>query len=96
MTVLVGNDRTLYEACDAVAHVNRLAALAGHESTVPEIVARVFLANVVLALLAIVTVRYQALMPGIVAAFKRSGFVWGGDWSGAGKDPMHFQYCSGY
>ena len=33
---------------------------------------------------------------GIVAAFKRSGFLWGGDWKGAGKDPMHFQYCSGY
>jgi hypothetical protein len=33
---------------------------------------------------------------GVVAAFKRSGFTWGGDWSGAGKDPMHFQYCTGY
>jgi LysM repeat protein len=33
---------------------------------------------------------------GIVAAFKRAGFAWGGDWSGAGKDPMHFQYCTGY
>jgi hypothetical protein len=31
-----------------------------------------------------------------VAAFKRSGFAWGGDWSGANKDPMHFQYCTGY
>jgi len=35
--------------------------------TVAAVVARVFLANVVLALLAIVTVRYQTLMPGIVA-----------------------------
>ena len=33
---------------------------------------------------------------GVVAAFRRSGFTWGGDWSGAGKDPMHFQYCTGY
>jgi LysM repeat protein len=34
--------------------------------------------------------------PGIVAAFRRAGFTWGGDWSGANRDPMHFQYCSGY
>jgi LysM repeat protein len=34
--------------------------------------------------------------PGIVAAFRRAGFTWGGDWSGANKDPMHFQYCTGY
>lgn len=33
---------------------------------------------------------------GIVAAFTRAGFLWGGDWSGANRDPMHFQYCSGY
>ena len=33
---------------------------------------------------------------GIVAAFRRAGFVWGGDWRGASRDPMHFQYCSGY
>ena len=33
---------------------------------------------------------------GIVAAFRRAGFLWGGDWGGAGKDPMHFQYCTGY
>ena len=28
--------------------------------------------------------------------YERAGFAWGGDWSGAGKDPMHFQYCTGY
>jgi LysM repeat protein len=33
---------------------------------------------------------------GIVAAFKSAGFVWGGDWAGKNKDPMHFQFCSGY
>jgi UDP-N-acetylmuramyl pentapeptide phosphotransferase/UDP-N-acetylglucosamine-1-phosphate transferase len=35
--------------------------------TVSEVVARVFMTNVVLALLAIVTVRYQTLLSGIVA-----------------------------
>jgi hypothetical protein len=34
--------------------------------------------------------------PALVALFERHGFVWGGRWSGANKDPMHFQYCSGY
>jgi hypothetical protein len=35
-------------------------------------------------------------MPGeFVEAFKREGFVWGGDFSGT-KDAMHFQYASGY
>ncbi len=33
--------------------------------------------------------------PQIVAVFKQHGFKWGGDWLGR-KDPMHFQYCSGY
>ncbi len=32
----------------------------------------------------------------LVELFKTSGFVWGGDWTGRFKDPMHFQYCSGY
>jgi hypothetical protein len=36
-------------------------------------------------------------MPGgIVRIFKEFGFTWGGDWSGSSKDPMHFQFCSGY
>lgn len=34
--------------------------------------------------------------PELVALFESYGFVWGGRWSGANKDPMHFQYCSGY
>jgi hypothetical protein len=34
--------------------------------------------------------------PRLVALFEGYGFVWGGRWSGANKDPMHFQYCSGY
>jgi LysM repeat protein len=32
----------------------------------------------------------------IVDIFKRHGFTWGGDWTGRSKDPMHFQFCSGY
>jgi murein DD-endopeptidase MepM/ murein hydrolase activator NlpD len=34
--------------------------------------------------------------PALVALFEGYGFVWGGRWAGANKDPMHFQYCSGY
>jgi hypothetical protein len=34
--------------------------------------------------------------PEIVALFREYGFKWGGDWSGKSKDPMHFQYCTGY
>lgn len=34
--------------------------------------------------------------PGIVDIFREFGFKWGGDWSGRSKDPMHFQYCTGY
>lgn len=34
--------------------------------------------------------------PALVALFEGYGFVWGGRWSGSNKDPMHFQYCSGY
>jgi hypothetical protein len=30
-----------------------------------------------------------------IAAFKDQGFTWGGEFSGR-KDPMHFQFCSGY
>lgn len=34
--------------------------------------------------------------PGVVEIFRRFGFKWGGDWTGRGKDPMHFQFCTGY
>jgi hypothetical protein len=34
--------------------------------------------------------------PGVVEVFRRFGFKWGGDWTGRGKDPMHFQFCTGY
>ena len=34
--------------------------------------------------------------PALVALIESHGFVWGGRWSGAYKDPMHFQYCGGY
>jgi hypothetical protein len=33
---------------------------------------------------------------GVVEVFRRFGFKWGGDWSGSSKDPMHFQFCTGY
>ncbi len=34
--------------------------------------------------------------PGIVEIFRHFGFKWGGDWPGRSKDPMHFQFCTGY
>jgi D-alanyl-D-alanine carboxypeptidase len=33
---------------------------------------------------------------GIIAAFREAGFEWGGDWQGRSRDPMHFQFCTGY
>lgn len=33
---------------------------------------------------------------GVVAIFKQVGFSWGGDWHGKVRDPMHFQFCTGY
>ena len=34
--------------------------------------------------------------PGVVNIFRSFGFKWGGDWTGKSKDPMHFQFCTGY
>jgi len=36
------------------------------------------------------------MSPQVVAVFRRHGFKWGGDWAGRYRDPMHFQYCTGY
>ena len=33
---------------------------------------------------------------GVIAIFKDAGFTWGGDWQGRVRDPMHFQFCTGY
>ncbi len=34
--------------------------------------------------------------PAVVKVFREFGFKWGGDWAGRSKDPMHFQFCTGY
>ncbi len=34
--------------------------------------------------------------PQLVTAFREFGFEWGGDWTGRRRDPMHFQFCTGY
>ncbi len=34
--------------------------------------------------------------PDVVGVFQQFGFKWGGEWSGKTKDPMHFQFCTGY
>jgi len=33
---------------------------------------------------------------GLVQIFRDAGFEWGGEWPGPARDPMHFQFCSGY
>ena len=33
---------------------------------------------------------------GLIATFREAGFKWGGDWQGRSRDPMHFQFCTGY
>ena len=33
---------------------------------------------------------------GIVEVFRLAGFEWGGDWQRKTRDPMHFQFCTGY
>jgi hypothetical protein len=32
----------------------------------------------------------------VIEVFRAAGFEWGGDWEGKVRDPMHFQFCSGY
>lgn len=34
--------------------------------------------------------------PAVIAIFRQAGFEWGGDWQGRTRDPMHFQFCTGY
>ena len=34
--------------------------------------------------------------PGLIQIFRGAGFEWGGDWPQPIRDPMHFQFCSGY
>jgi hypothetical protein len=34
--------------------------------------------------------------PAVIAIFREAGFKWGGDWQGKTRDPMHFQFCTGY
>jgi hypothetical protein len=33
---------------------------------------------------------------GVISIFRQAGFSWGGDWQGKVRDPMHFQFCTGY
>jgi hypothetical protein len=33
---------------------------------------------------------------GVIGIFREAGFEWGGDWQGKVRDPMHFQFCTGY
>jgi hypothetical protein len=32
----------------------------------------------------------------VVTIFQQAGFQWGGGWQGRRRDPMHFQFCTGY
>jgi D-alanyl-D-alanine carboxypeptidase len=34
--------------------------------------------------------------PAVITIFREAGFKWGGDWQGKARDPMHFQFCTGY
>jgi D-alanyl-D-alanine carboxypeptidase len=34
--------------------------------------------------------------PAVITTFREAGFEWGGDWQGKTRDPMHFQFCTGY
>src|SRR5450755_1789358 len=32
----------------------------------------------------------------LIDIFRHAGFEWGGNWPGKIRDPMHFQFCTGY
>jgi D-alanyl-D-alanine carboxypeptidase-like protein len=32
----------------------------------------------------------------LIEIFQHAGFEWGGTWTGRTRDPMHFQFCTGY
>jgi hypothetical protein len=32
----------------------------------------------------------------LISMFCDAGFEWGGNWQGRSRDPMHFQFCTGY
>jgi len=32
----------------------------------------------------------------LISIFRYAGFKWGGEWQGRSRDPMHFQFCTGY
>lgn len=34
--------------------------------------------------------------PAVIEIFRKAGFEWAGDWQGKVRDPMHFQFCTGY
>ena len=34
--------------------------------------------------------------PNVIKIFQSFGFKWGGEFSGKSKDPMHFQFCTGF
>ncbi len=34
--------------------------------------------------------------PEIISIFRAAGFTWGGNWPGAARGPMHFQFCAAY
>jgi hypothetical protein len=37
-----------------------------------------------------------AMDAALVNIFQSAAFSWGGDWRGRVRDPMHFQFCTGY
>ena len=39
---------------------------------------------------------YGNMPAGVIEIFRSAGFEWGGEWQGRTRDPMHFQFCTGY